>query len=116
MKYQIVSVELLGRIGAGMINRETVNDYITHSSTTSAADRGVAIYLSKLKSVLEPEHNGEVVAIHIDSGDYVLDKSSGRAMRAMRNVHPDGQLLLHTIGVVNDVGDFGGTRMRIFPK
>lgn len=66
--------------------------------------RGLAIYEQTPQPFLEPEHNGEVVAIHPDSGDYAVAATSGAAMRAMRQRHPTGQLLLHTIGPVTDPG------------
>jgi len=47
---------------------------------------------------LEPQHNGEFVAIHPDSEDYVVAPTSGDAMRAMYRRHPEGQVLLHLIG------------------
>src|SRR5205823_2745285 len=38
----------------------------------AVSQRGLAIYESRLKKVLEPEHNGETVAIHVESGDYAV--------------------------------------------
>ena len=31
-------------------------------------ERGLAIYEARLKAFLEPDHLGEVVAIHVDTG------------------------------------------------
>jgi hypothetical protein len=67
-------------------------------------ERGLAIYNSRLRQILEPGQAGKSVAIHIDSGDYLVEDYSGAAMRAMRKIHPTGQLLLHTIGVTSDAG------------
>lgn len=64
---------------------------------------GLAIY-ERLKPLLEPVHNGKVVAIHVDSGDHVVAGTSGAAMRAMRKRRPAGQLALLTIGPVHDTG------------
>lgn len=64
--------------------------------------RGLAIYESRLKVILEPEHSGEVVAIHIDSGEHTVAASSPEAMRAMRWVHRSGLLFLYTIGPAHD--------------
>ncbi len=66
--------------------------------------RGLKIYEEKLKPLLEPEHFGEVVAIHVDTGDYRVAASSPEAMRAMRRVHPSGLLFLYTIGPAQDHG------------
>jgi hypothetical protein len=64
---------------------------------------GLAIY-ERLRPLLEPVHNGEIVAIHVDSGDHVVARTSGAAMRAMRHRQPLGKLVLLTIGPVCDTG------------
>jgi len=62
------------------------------------APRCLALYETRLKPLLEPMQNGQVVAIHPDSEDYVVAPTSGDAMRAMYQRHPEGQVLLHLIG------------------
>ena len=55
----------------------------------SVKDR--AIYDNKLKSVLEPQFNGQVAAIHLDTGDYEAAKNSPWAyQKAYAPRHPDG--------------------------
>ena len=66
--------------------------------------RGMAIYDGKLKERLEPAHNNEFIAIHLDSEDYTLGRSTADAMRAMRSMHPDGQLVLMKIGSEPEYG------------
>jgi len=66
--------------------------------------RGLAIYEERLRADLEPAHTGEVVAIHLDSGDYTVAASSPEAMRAMRRIHPSGLLFLYAIGPSPDYG------------
>ena len=66
--------------------------------------RGLAIYETRLRTLLEPEHTGEVVAIHVDTGDYAVAVSSPDALRAMRRIHPSGLLFLYTIGPCTDHG------------
>ena len=66
--------------------------------------RGLAIYETRLKALLEPDHLGEVVAIHVDSGDHAVAASSPGALRAMRQIHPSGLLFLYTIGPAEDQG------------
>lgn len=63
-----------------------------------ATRRALALYEARFKSVLEPQHNGQFVAIHPDSEEYVVAPTSGDAMRAMYRRHPEGQVLLHLIG------------------
>lgn len=66
--------------------------------------RGLEIYEGRLKPLLEPDHLGEVVAIHVDSGDHAVAASSPEAMRAMRRIHPSGLLFLYAIGPSPDYG------------
>lgn len=66
--------------------------------------RGRAIYDAQLKPLLEPSHNGQTVAIHLDTGDHRVERSIGDALRAIRKVHPTGQLFVHTIGRATDFG------------
>jgi hypothetical protein len=66
--------------------------------------RGRAIYESKLKAVLEPQHNNQFVAIHLDSGEYAVADSTGNAMRAIRKTLPQGRLYLTKIGSEPEYG------------
>ena len=65
---------------------------------------GLAIYESRLKALLEPEHLGEVVAIYVDTGEYAVAASSPDALRAMRRLQPSGLLFLYTVGPAEDLG------------
>ncbi len=67
-------------------------------------ERGLAIYESRLKAILEPDHLGEVVAIHVDTGEYAVAASSPDALRAMRRLQPSGLLFLYTIGPAEYLG------------
>ena len=68
------------------------------------AQRGRALYENKLKAVLEPEYNNRFVAIHPDSGEYVVADSTGNAMRAIRKSRPQGRLYLTKIGPEPEYG------------
>jgi predicted DNA-binding antitoxin AbrB/MazE fold protein len=57
-------------------------------------------YNETLKAILEPERNGDVVAIHPDSLDYEVAASSPRAWKALRKRQPDGKIMVLDIGVV----------------
>jgi len=73
------------------------------NSLSRLAEQGRAIYEGTLKSVLEPEHNGEAVAIHIETGDYALGNSHSAAARALMARHAaDGQIVTLTIGLATD--------------
>ena len=60
--------------------------------------RALALYESKLKAKLEPEHNNQFIAIEPDSEAYAIADSSGNAMRAMHKTYPDKPVLLMKIG------------------
>ena len=47
------------------------------------------VYETRLRSVLEPEHADEFVAIEPKSGDYFLGKTLSEAIGAARRSHPD---------------------------
>jgi hypothetical protein len=61
--------------------------------TTSDIDEFVRkaeeVYATRLRSVLEPRHVDEFVAIEPESGDYFLGRTLSEAMGAARRSHPD---------------------------
>jgi hypothetical protein len=75
------------------------------------ARQGRAIYEEKLKALLEPAHNGETVAIHVETGDYQVGPNSPAARFALRDRHPTGPILTTNIGMA-DVNDPLPMRMR----
>lgn len=50
---------------------------------------GIKFYKEKLKPLLEPEHNGEFVAIEPYSGKYFLNKNHTQAILTARAEMPD---------------------------
>jgi hypothetical protein len=46
----------------------------THRISGSIVARGQKIYDEKLRSILEPEHNGKYVVIDVDTGEYEVDE------------------------------------------
>jgi hypothetical protein len=65
---------------------------------TSIEERGQALYDERLRKILESEHSGEAVAIHLSSGDYVVHRNWATAMRQLRRQHPDGEVYTLFIG------------------
>ncbi|QDU26364.1 hypothetical protein ETAA8_14420 [Anatilimnocola aggregata] len=51
--------------------------------------RAEELYDTRLRSILEPDHANEVVAIEPDSGDYFLGKTISEAIGAARRSYPD---------------------------
>jgi len=74
------------------------------SERSKVARRGRALYEAQLKAVLEPEYNNRLVAIHPDSGEYVVADPTGNAMRAIRKSRPQGRLYLTKIGPEPEYG------------
>ena len=63
------------------------------------SQRGKEIYDTKLKACVEPQYNNQYIAIHVDSEDYVVAKSTGVATRTLRKKYPvEGRIYLRKIG------------------
>lgn len=67
---------------------------------SEAAQKGLTLYQEKLKTLLEPEQNGRAVALHVDTGEYVIADTLSEARREMRRRYPNpaGRILSRTIG------------------
>lgn len=61
-------------------------------------DRGVQIYENKLRSILEPQFNGQFVAIDVESGDYEVASEARDASIRLRERHPEAQVLVERVG------------------
>jgi len=72
---------------------------VSDAALEDLSGRGQALYDAHLKSRLEPEHARRFVAIHVDTGKYAVARSSGEAVRAMRQRCPaDGRLYVRRVG------------------
>ena len=60
--------------------------------------RALAYYRESLQPILEPEHEGEGIAIHPDTGDYVVAETPTHASREMRSRHPADSFFTLRIG------------------
>ncbi len=70
----------------------------TEDEMEQLSAKGRAIYDQTLKAILEPQYDGQEVAIHLDSGDYEVAKNSPRARRALRARRPEGLIMTTNIG------------------
>ena len=59
--------------------------------------KGKEIY-EKIKAKLEPDHNGEIVAIDVDSGEYFVGKTLLEANDKAREKYLNKQLYFARIG------------------
>ena len=69
------------------------------------AQKALIIYDTRLKTLLEPGNNGKAVAVHVDSGDYIVADTHNAAGKAMDARHPEGLFVTLTIGPPTK-GDF----------
>lgn len=67
-------------------------------STRELAKRGDRIYDEKLKAELEPKHLGEIVAIHVETGDYFLGRDPLEACDKGREKHPGAVFFCRRVG------------------
>ena len=61
-------------------------------------DRGSAIYASKLRPLLEPQHCGEFVAIDVETEDYEVSIDPDVASDRLWERRPEAQILVERIG------------------
>jgi hypothetical protein len=77
-----------------------IPDVLNPQVLAELSDRGMAIYNEQLKPKLEPEFNGQVVAVHLDTGAYTIARNSPLARRRLREQYPDGVIMTLDIGPV----------------
>lgn len=90
---------------------DTQPDVLNERVLAELSERGMAIYEKNLKAVLEPQHDGEVVAVHLDTGEYEVAANSPVARRLLRARIPDGVIMTVNIGTA-PVDDALSLRMR----
>ena len=61
-------------------------------------ERGMKLYEERLKSALEPEHNGEIVVIEVESGDYFLGETATEAYKKAKEKHPGKEFAFLRVG------------------
>ena len=72
---------------------------------------GKEIYERDIRHLVETDHQGEVVAIDIDSGSYALGKNAIVASESLRDQHPDARVWLMRVGH-RTLYRFGGSSFR----
>lgn len=60
--------------------------------------RGDEIYTTVLRDILEPQCNGQFVAIDVESQDYEVADEAMDASDRLRQRHPDAQVLVTRVG------------------
>ena len=72
---------------------------------------GKEIYERDIRSVVEPDHRGQVVAIDVDSGDYAIADTASVAAKRLRARRPDAGVWLMRVGY-RTLRHFGGSSLR----
>ena len=67
-------------------------------SKEEAARRGDEIYDREVRAQIEPDHNGEIVAIDLDTGAWEVDPDEITAARRLEAHHPDAQIWAVRVG------------------
>ena len=80
-------------------------------SKEQAARRGDEIYDRDIRSQLEPQHNGEIVAIDLDTGAWEVDPDQDTAADRLESRLPDAQIMVIRVGS-RYVTRFGGGRRK----
>ena len=60
--------------------------------------RARRIYQERLKSELEPDHTGEILAVEVESGDYFLGQSEVEAYDEAIKKHPGRKFAFLRVG------------------
>ena len=67
-------------------------------SKEEAARRSDEIYDRDVRSQLEPHHNGEIVAIDLDTGAWEIDPDQDTAADRLEARLPDAQIMVMRVG------------------
>ena len=62
------------------------------------ARMGDEIYENKVRPIVEEGNKGKIVAIDIESGDYMVDRNARRASQYLIDKNPDAQIWCVRIG------------------
>lgn len=75
----------------------------TEANLSPLGEQARNIYETRLRTLLERDHLGQAVAIHVDSGDYAVASSHNEAARLLLARHErDGRIVTLTIGPPTD--------------
>jgi len=62
------------------------------------ARRGDEIYEREIRTQVEPDHMGQIVAIDIETGAYELGKNELEASKRLLDRNPDAQIWIKRVG------------------
>jgi hypothetical protein len=85
-------------LASELAKEESAPAPVDGDSPADPTAEALAFYKAELRPILEPDHNGENVAIHVETKDYEVAKGPGHAHRGLRARHPEGFVIIHQIG------------------
>jgi hypothetical protein len=77
---------------------ERAADSLPQRSRDETARLGDTIYERTVRAHVEPEHDGDVVAIDVDSGAYAVADDALTAARRLRDQYPHADVWLRRVG------------------
>lgn len=80
-------------------------------SSEEFARRGNEFYESKIRPLVQPDNDGRILCIDIESGDYAVGDEALEASQVLIDKNPDAQIWCLRIGYVAVEG-FGGAVSR----
>ena len=84
---------------------ENANQFSSDETFDEVSDRSNDIYRDRLKAEIEATHLNQFIAIHVDSGDYAVAKSTAKATRELLKRQPvNGRIYLRKIGDESEDG------------
>jgi hypothetical protein len=78
-----------------------VADTVLHTARLSGDELvrlGRELYKRDLKPLLEPDHDGEWVVIHVANGDYAVGPDKHRSLEEMQRKYPDDVFFFARVG------------------
>jgi hypothetical protein len=90
----------------------TLRQEVAEEATDNLAENGQRLYDERLRAMLEPEHEGEFVAIEPETERYFLGSTGLAALRAGRSELPDKLFYLLRVGrdAAYHLGGYGARR------
>ena len=71
--------------------------YPTHDRT-EIERQGESLYQRQVRPYVEPQRDGEFIALDIDTGDYCVDADELAALRGLRQRQPDARVYFTRVG------------------
>ncbi|MBI4568995.1 MAG: hypothetical protein HY719_11430 [Planctomycetes bacterium] len=82
----------------GHVETERPMDKTVRDIRRENLERARAIYDQRLKQTLEPEHNGKVIIVHVETGEYCMNENPVDALDEFESKHPGANYGILRVG------------------